>query len=130
MTQGDHASAQCLCPRAFAGRFQNLETIAADFVQNQHQLEPSAELVEPLPQQIDRIAAAVHDVPPRQRDAKFLRNTEHIRILEPSGERLLCLCGEVDQNAPLRIFDGGLHDGVQAVMLVEHGWRGIVSVKA
>ncbi len=127
---GHHAGTKAERAILLARLLQHGEVVAAHLVANQHVVEPGAEAVEQLLQQIDRVAARIHHVPVGDREAGFGSHVEHARFVHPLDQRIVRLRGQIDQDAAVGLLDRRLDDRVERLVAVDQHRRCEAGIEA
>ena len=128
--EGDDAGVEAEGVVFFAGLFEDVEVVAAQLVEHDDEVEAGAEAVEELFEEVDGVFAGVHDVPVGDGDAEFAGEFEDTGFVHPFDEGFVGLSGEIDEDAFIGVFVGGLDDGVEAFVAVDDDGGGEVGVEA
>ncbi len=98
----DDDSLQRLRALEEAGAVENIEAIAAQVVLDHDVVQPRFVAIEQTLEQVDGVPPGVHDVPVADAQAQLRRDLQELRLVHPLHQRILCLCGQIDEHATLR----------------------------
>ena len=115
---------------ALAGLVEQVEILAAELIEDDDVAQARRETIEQLLEEIDRVAARIHDVPVVERDAEFAGHLEHAGFIHPLHKRLVGLGREIDEDAFVGIVARGLDDRVEALVAVHDHGRGVARIEA